>query len=472
MMRKICALLLGLTLAQCVGATGQFTDVDDHWAKDSIYRWADYGVVGGSGDLFRPYDFITRGDIAVIINQVMGYQIASENIFSDLGDTYYTDAVLKLNEAGVMKGGNGTVRPTSYITRQEAAIVLANALHIPYETVSATSFADDGSIQDWAKGAVDALNQQGLMMGRSGNLFDPTQNITRGEIAGILSKGIGLFVPESGSYSQDEVESVVIRSSNVTLHDTKVQGDVVVSEGAVSGTTRLQNLEISGDLVLCAGGTASIYLQNVTVGGEVIVQKDTATQTSNLYVSGATSVDRLVLENGQLSISTASVTSGGVREVVVTGGNSAILNGHVNLVTVDEVGARLTVNVAPDYLNLREGAHVNGTYYGAGTIMIGADIPLNETPFVPDAGTEDSTEYSVKWVPAENGTLWVSTQLATAESLVYAVVTPDEGYELASLTYNTFDMYVDAAGNAVFRMPYQNVIVEAVFQPIAVIPLP
>lgn len=69
-----------------------FSDTEGHWAVDSIQRWADYGVIAGYDGMFHPNNNIARGDMAVIVNKIMGYQVVGDNVYSDLSsDSYYSE---------------------------------------------------------------------------------------------------------------------------------------------------------------------------------------------------------------------------------------------------------------------------------------------------------------------------------------------------------------------------------------------
>ena len=57
----------------------------------------------------------------------MDYQRKAQNHFTDLENTFYTDAILGANAAGVILGDEGTVRPKDAISRQEAAVMLGRA---------------------------------------------------------------------------------------------------------------------------------------------------------------------------------------------------------------------------------------------------------------------------------------------------------------------------------------------------------
>lgn len=116
-----------LPITSFAGEDSNFKDTKGHWASAQIDKWSGLGIVCGSDGYFRPDAPITRGEMAVILDKVMGYQKTGNNTFSDLDQNFYTDAVLKVNAAGVMVGDGDKLRPKDYISRQEAAVMLGRA---------------------------------------------------------------------------------------------------------------------------------------------------------------------------------------------------------------------------------------------------------------------------------------------------------------------------------------------------------
>lgn len=57
-----------------------------------------------------------------------------------------------------------------------------------------TAFADNGSIADWAKEAVKAMQMAGVMNGKDGNRFDPAGTATRGEVSAVLHRYVELVI--------------------------------------------------------------------------------------------------------------------------------------------------------------------------------------------------------------------------------------------------------------------------------------
>ncbi|MER2037949.1 MAG: InlB B-repeat-containing protein [Solibacillus sp.] len=82
---------------------------------------------------------------------------------------------------------DGTFKPNAAVTREQMALMLANILtnyNVP--THSSTPFTDISN--SYAKDAINYVNQNGLMTGKTANGFDPKGNMTRAEMATVVSR--------------------------------------------------------------------------------------------------------------------------------------------------------------------------------------------------------------------------------------------------------------------------------------------
>ena len=99
-----------------------YSDTRGHYAQEAIEAWSGYGVLKGyPGGIFRPDGAITRGELAVVLDRVMGYRNKAENTYSDLPEgKWYTDSILHLAGEGILTGdGDGRMDPNAPVTRQE-----------------------------------------------------------------------------------------------------------------------------------------------------------------------------------------------------------------------------------------------------------------------------------------------------------------------------------------------------------------
>lgn len=164
-------------------------DIKNHWAKDEILYLLDKGLASGYDDgSFRPENNITRAEFIKIVNNVYGFEDLARIGFSDVKkeDWFYTH-IRKAVAAGYINGyGDGTIKPNNPITRQEVAKILALASQLEGDG-SSLKFKDKEKIGYWALDYVAALVSHGYIEGYTDGSFGPTQNISRGEVAKLLS---------------------------------------------------------------------------------------------------------------------------------------------------------------------------------------------------------------------------------------------------------------------------------------------
>lgn len=172
-----------------IDKNGNLTDIDGHWAKNQILDFVSKGYVAGYEDnTFRPENSITRAEFVRVLNQVFKFEEKEGENFTDVNnsDWYYNDVCIGA-KAGYIKGyEDGTFRPNSPITREEASKILATVLNLKGD--GKLGFTDSNKISDWAKDAVDALSDNGMISGYEDNTFRPNNNITRAESVSLLSR--------------------------------------------------------------------------------------------------------------------------------------------------------------------------------------------------------------------------------------------------------------------------------------------
>lgn len=364
-----------------------YNDIANHWAKFGIERWSNYGIIQGSEGLFRPDSPITRGEMAVIIDRVMKYQVKSLNSFNDLDSTWYTDAILGANKAGIILGNNGLVRPTDLITREEAAVMLGRALHISESDIIA-EFSDMSSISEWAVGYINALTSLKIINGIGDNLFAPKSNITRGEVVKILDNAIKGLFSNAGIYTEDVDGDVIINTCDVTLKDMEVSGNLIVAEGVGEGEVNIDNVKIKGNITIKGGGENSIYFNNVTVEGALIVNK--VGGNLRIVATGSTSVSVATLESGAILV-TRNLIGGGIEKVEIPAsvsiGQNIVLQGNFNTVVNNASGIKLETSGKINNLVLSEKTTITGnavitsitTAEGADSVINGTSISGGQT---------------------------------------------------------------------------------------------
>lgn len=178
-----------------------FKDTTSSFAKDAItYLSARSMISGTSSTQFSPKARITRADFTVILSRIAGAQLSDYKAgkFSDVRTTdYYADAVQWAADKGITSGiGGGKFNPKASITRAEMAAMLVRFANVMNFTLPATqqaiTFADNSAIQASVKEAVKAVQQAGIISGktktgRADVYFAPQDAATREETAKMLS---------------------------------------------------------------------------------------------------------------------------------------------------------------------------------------------------------------------------------------------------------------------------------------------
>lgn len=109
--------------------------------------------------------------------------------FKDVSSTYQL-AVDFLIDAGIAQGMSSTeFGTTQQITRGDAAVMIANALNLDTTNAPASPFTDTNAR---IKKSVDALYAAGIINGKTKTSFEPNVQITRAEMAKVLTNAFKL----------------------------------------------------------------------------------------------------------------------------------------------------------------------------------------------------------------------------------------------------------------------------------------
>lgn len=173
-----------------------FTDLGSvAWAQKAINAMRDKGIIAGRSDTeFAPNDNITRAEFAKIIISAFGLEDANASAanFSDVDvNAWYYPYVAAAYNKGIITGYyNDFFGVNDNITRQDMAVIIYRAAQKAGKSIdeinAAIDFADAGSIADYAKEAVTALQKGGVINGVSATEFAPTATATRAQAAQMI----------------------------------------------------------------------------------------------------------------------------------------------------------------------------------------------------------------------------------------------------------------------------------------------
>ncbi|GAA0136336.1 hypothetical protein YSY43_31770 [Paenibacillus sp. YSY-4.3] len=190
------AALLG-TLATPASATMFFVDVNGSYAQNAIQELAEKGIINGRGDgKFDPTGNIERQDFAIILAKALNLDMnnaPATATFSDVPTGHYSYAAVEAAlQAGLIRGygdqqfGNG-----ANLSRQDMAVIFTRALGVDVSGQGdKLAFTDKDDISSYARDAVAAAVELGLIKGNTDGSFSPLQSADRQSVALVANKFI------------------------------------------------------------------------------------------------------------------------------------------------------------------------------------------------------------------------------------------------------------------------------------------
>ncbi|MFP4975516.1 S-layer homology domain-containing protein [Paenibacillus sp. CN-4] len=320
-------------------------------AKVSLQRQAEIKqaiqqglLVGDPNGNFRPYDSITRQDMAVILSRALQLPAAkhTHSSFSDVKQANWAASSIEaVRQAGFMTGSTqGQFRPKAPMTYQELAVVLSRAIQWQTEEADNELVKEEmKTAAPWAREALQQSAAEGVFS--ESELLNANQPVQRQVLAGIL---LDSFFPENRPATLQRVNDTSVRINGISysLSDQVSRllsfRNAKVLEGAkikysAEGRTLLSvasleikksgspaekgKAEFSGNLELDGGGATLggdlkisgdyVSVTNLTVDGDFEITSKLAHDfyAKNLAVSGQTRVNggddnTVVFENASL----------------------------------------------------------------------------------------------------------------------------------------------------------------------------
>lgn len=179
--------------------------------KDAVNYLIDKGIASGiDKDTFGVQLKIKRGDAAIMVANALGVygKDAKDAGFKDLNNRI-AKAVNPLKEAGIISGKTATeFKPDANITRGEMAIIVSKAYNLKAGADVKNPFKDATGIY---KDAVLALYSNKVASGTTADMFGTTSEITRGQFA------IFLYNVENLTIDKDKPEITLTGNADVAV---------------------------------------------------------------------------------------------------------------------------------------------------------------------------------------------------------------------------------------------------------------
>ena len=313
------AAILSNTLGLNETAGNPFGDVPaDAWYTPFVLRCYAAGVMAGDGVNANPDAVITREAAMTMICNAFGIAPAEDaylSAFTDGGKVSHWAApfVAALVQSGIVGGvGNDQLSPAGSMTRASVVTVVDNTV-VQYINAPGTYeltrkdgliLVAAGDVTLTGKTAADILvtpaaDGKGLTFDKaevSGTITvqadDAAITSKDSKLPEIAMTGVGSAVTEKdppkevkpstggGFYDGSYTPSVPSGPANLSITEndqTVTSGtyqNVIVTDAVGDGEVTLKDLTIQGDLTIRGGGSNSINLENCTIGGKVIMAKE------------------------------------------------------------------------------------------------------------------------------------------------------------------------------------------------------
>lgn len=163
------------------------------WAKESIMKLYNRKIVSGYGDnTFAPEKTVTREEyVKILISAFDLYDEYAECDFADVAnDAWYYKYIASAVKAGIVGGISETEFGTGRnITREDIAVLTYKCLQAAgVEFANAElDFSDGDTVAEYAKEAVAAMKDKGIISGYEDGSFKPKQTATRAEACRICA---------------------------------------------------------------------------------------------------------------------------------------------------------------------------------------------------------------------------------------------------------------------------------------------
>ncbi|MFE6076558.1 carbohydrate binding domain-containing protein [Paenibacillus sp. NPDC057886] len=262
--------------AKSLHSSVSYKDLTGHWSQPAVMRMQGMALLQGYTDgTFKPNQVISRAEFVSILDRIFGFTAGqTSNSFADTATgAWYYDALTRAISSGIIQGTDPEhLSPEEPITRQDAAVMVDRAFQLSTgieKDRELLKFQDANDVSSYAKKALTYLVGEHIVKGYQGKL-NPKSPITRAETAELLSSMIADVKASPGTYESKVEGNLIVRTSNITLKNTIVNGNLLLTEGIEEGSVVLQGVTVTGSVIVKGGGSHSIDISNSKVNRIVI----------------------------------------------------------------------------------------------------------------------------------------------------------------------------------------------------------
>lgn len=169
-----------------------FGDIQNSWAKEEIFtayqnKWVD----GVSSDSFEPDGPLTRAQAAAMLVRRLGLPVDTneEYGFDDTAGSWAESYINTARRHQIISGvGGNQFAPDLPVTREEIAVMLNNILGYDSNTSSGRFRDVSSELTPWSFEAIYALSENSVITGYPDGSYYPKKTLTRAEMTALISR--------------------------------------------------------------------------------------------------------------------------------------------------------------------------------------------------------------------------------------------------------------------------------------------
>ncbi len=349
MLAAVVALPLAIAAPSYVQAASasNFPDLPENVFRQPLIKAVNNGILFGSDGYILPDNTLTRAQMAALVNRVFKPVLSdtSKNFVDVKEGDWFANDIAKVVKMGVLVGDGVHMTPNEPLTREQAYSALARVFNVKGDLNTLGSFKDSDSVSSWAYKDVSAMYSNGYLKGmpdNNDNMLLPKQPITRAEFVLVLDNLVSHYLTESGVHESPLYKgNVLINTDAVVLRNTKVNGNIIVADGVGRGEATLENVKLTGSMLVRGGGENSIIIKGNSEVPNMVVS--TVNGIISIKALGGAKVDTVYVDDGCDDV----IIVGNIKNLNIGEG----VNVNTANATIDNVyinGANSTFTVSED----------------------------------------------------------------------------------------------------------------------------
>jgi hypothetical protein len=172
-------------------SVGEFKDVrSTDWVYPSVNQLAKENlIVGYESSYYKPNNMIRRSEVAGILAEAFELKMNNRSTsFPDVPSSHWAVGVVNaVYQEGIFNGSGNQFKPDEYLTRGQMAAILVRAFDLNGNT---GKVFNDVPSSHWAHDYVSKLIASGITTGYPDNTFKPENRVTRAQFAAFVHRAL------------------------------------------------------------------------------------------------------------------------------------------------------------------------------------------------------------------------------------------------------------------------------------------